>query len=229
MKETICVKTAGLSRRFETRTRVCPVLRDVSFTASAGEMTAILGESGSGKTTLLQILGLMDRPDAGSYYLDGEDTAGWNERKRAAVRGRKIGFVFQQFRLLGALTAAENTAYPLALAGIPGKERKKRAEAALEQVGLLERAGHLPSALSGGQQQRVALARALITRPGLILADEPTGNLDPRAAEQVTDLLTEQCRMGRCVVLITHSPRVAAAADRIFQLKNGCLIPFSAK
>ena len=196
-------------------------LRDVSLTIDQGEMVAISGPSGSGKSTLMHILGCLDVPSSGSFHLAGEDVSSLGEDQLAEVRNRHIGFVFQQFNLLPFLTAWRNVELPLVYAGLERAERRARALDALEQVGLADRADHRPGELSGGQQQRVAVARALVTGPALILADEPTGNLDSASTHDVLDLFQELNRRGRTVVLITHEPDVAARATRTIQIRDG--------
>ena len=196
-------------------------LRDVSLTIDQGEMVAISGPSGSGKSTLMHILGCLDVPSSGSFHLAGEDVSSLGEDQLAEVRNRHIGFVFQQFNLLPFLTAWRNVELPLVYAGLERAERRARALDALEQVGLADRADHRPGELSGGQQQRVAVARALVTEPALILADEPTGNLDSASTHDVLDLFQELNRRGRTVVLITHEPDVAARATRTIQIRDG--------
>ncbi|MFT3889386.1 MAG: ABC transporter ATP-binding protein [Arachnia sp.] len=196
-------------------------LRGVSLTVEQGEYVAIMGPSGSGKSTLMNILGCLDVLTTGSYELAGRDVAHLDEDDLAEVRNRDIGFVFQQFNLLPALPAWRNVELPLLYAGVPKAERKARAIAALERVGLGERVAHRPSELSGGQQQRVAVARALVGEPAMILADEPTGNLDSRSTEDVLALLDELHAAGRTVVLITHEAEVAARAQRVLHVRDG--------
>jgi putative ABC transport system ATP-binding protein len=182
-----------------------------------------MGPSGSGKSTLMHIIGCLDVPSAGSYHLAGEDVSSMSENELADVRNRSIGFVFQQFNLLASMTAASNVALPLAYAGVSRPQRRERAQASLARVGLADRVGHRPGELSGGQQQRVAVARALVTEPALILADEPTGNLDSTSTAEVLDLLDELHDAGRTVVLITHEHDVAARAGRVVQLRDGLI------
>jgi len=198
-------------------------LRGVSMTIAPGEYVAIMGPSGSGKSTLMNILGCLDVPSSGHYLLAGEDVADMNEESLATVRNRRIGFVFQQFNLLASMTALRNVELPLTYAGFSPAERQGRAEQALQRVGLAERMHHRPGELSGGQQQRVAIARALVTEPAMILADEPTGNLDSTSSRDVLALFAELHRSGRTIVLITHDADVADAAERIIRIRDGQL------
>jgi putative ABC transport system ATP-binding protein len=203
-------------------------LRGVSLDVQPGEYVAVMGPSGSGKSTLMHIIGCLDVPSAGSYLLAGEDVSAMSENELADVRNRSIGFVFQQFNLLASMTAWSNVALPLAYAGVSRPQRRQRAEASLARVGLADRVGHRPGELSGGQQQRVAVARALVTEPALILADEPTGNLDSTSTADVLDLFDELHDAGRTVVLITHEHDVAARAGRVVRLRDGLVIDDSA-
>jgi len=189
-------------------------LRGVSLSIAQGEYVAVMGPSGSGKSTLMHILGCLDVPSSGRYMLAGEDVSAMDEIDLAEVRNRRIGFVFQQFNLLASMTAQRNVELPLSYAGVPRERRRQRARDALERVGLGDRVDHRPGELSGGQQQRVAVARALVSDPTLVLADEPTGNLDSAAAEDVLRLFGELHQQGCMVVLITHEAEVAARADR---------------
>ena len=199
-------------------------LRGVSAVVREGEFVAIMGPSGSGKTTLLGILGLLDRPTAGSYQLVGEEMASLNESRRAHVRGKRIGFVFQAYNLLPRSTALDNIELPLIYAGVSRKERSRRALEALAEVGLSDRAHHRPSRLSGGEQQRVAIARALVIRPSVVLLDEPTGNLDSASAEQVLAILERVHRGGATMIIVTHSSEVAEHASRILRLADGLVV-----
>jgi putative ABC transport system ATP-binding protein len=196
-------------------------LRGITLGVQPGEYVAVMGPSGSGKSTLMHIIGCLDVPTAGSYLLAGEDVSEMSEDQLAEVRNRRIGFVFQQFNLLASMTAWSNVALPLAYGGVSKVERRRRAEASLARVGLADRVNHRPGELSGGQQQRVAVARALVTEPALILADEPTGNLDSTSTADVLSLFDELHAAGRTVVLITHEHDVAARAGRIVRLSDG--------
>jgi putative ABC transport system ATP-binding protein len=199
-------------------------VRGVSLTVHDGEFVAIMGPSGSGKSTLMHVIGCLDTPTSGSYHLAGEDVSTMRESALADVRNRRIGFVFQQFNLLSTMSAWRNVELPLVYAGLPRAERKRRAVDALTRVGLADRVDHRPGELSGGQQQRVSVARALVTDPQLILADEPTGNLDSTATADVLDLFDELQVQGRTIVLITHEHDVAARAHREVHIRDGRLL-----
>ncbi|MGD0883208.1 MAG: ABC transporter ATP-binding protein [Acidimicrobiales bacterium] len=196
-------------------------LRGVSISVYPGEYISIVGPSGSGKSTFMHILGCLDVPTSGRYYLAGTDVSKMDEEALAEVRNRRIGFVFQQFHLLPKLNAWRNVELPLIYAGVDRRTRKLRALEALEQVGLADRVHHVPNQLSGGQQQRVAVARALVTEPDLLLADEPTGNLDSRSSADVLAMLDALHKTGRTIVLITHEQDVAEAAERIMRFRDG--------
>lgn len=199
-------------------------LNGVSLTIEEGEYCSIMGASGSGKSTCMNIIGCLDRPTSGSYYLDGLDVAKTPEKDLARIRNIKIGFVFQQFHLLPQLTALDNVILPMVYAGISGKERKERAVEALERVGLGNRMNNKPNQLSGGQQQRVAIARAIVNRPVLLLADEPTGALDTKTTQEVLDIFTELNRSGITVVMVTHEPEVAKQTRRIVWFTDGKVV-----
>ena len=199
-------------------------LRGVSLAIEQGEYVAIMGPSGSGKSTLMHILGCLDQLTSGSYHLSGEDVSGLDEEALARIRNRRVGFVFQQFNLLASSTAWRNVELPLLYAGMGRDERRRQAMEALDRVGLSDRVDHRPGELSGGQQQRVALARALVSDPDLVLADEPTGNLDSLATRDILGLFGELHESGRTVVLITHEPEVASRARRIIRFRDGVVV-----
>ncbi len=199
-------------------------LRGVSLRVEAGEYVAVMGSSGSGKSTLMNILGCLDVPTRGEYFLDGSNVAGLSEDQQALVRGRKIGFIFQSFNLIPRTTALANVELPLTYAHLRRAERRTRANRALELVGLADRAGHRPNQLSGGQQQRVAIARALATGPRILLADEPTGNLDAHSTDEVLGMFDDLNAQGRTVVVITHENDVAARARRLIQVADGRIV-----
>ncbi len=199
-------------------------LRGIDVDVERGEMLAVMGASGSGKSTMLNIVGTLDRATTGTYELDGETVGDRSDEELAALRCRKLGFVFQSFHLLARETALANVELPMVYAGVSRSDRRARAQEALERVGLADRADHLPTQLSGGQQQRVAIARALVNGPCLLLADEPTGALDSATAHQVLELLRELNRQGLSIVLVTHDPAVGAWADRILVFRDGAIV-----
>ncbi len=196
-------------------------LRGVTLGIARGEFVAVMGSSGSGKSTLMNILGCLDRPTSGIYKLDGAEVSRLTKAELAEVRNKTLGFVFQNFNLLARTSAQENVELPLVYAGVSGKERRRRAIAALTRVGLQERMDHTPNQLSGGQQQRVAIARAIVSQPKVILADEPTGNLDSRTSVEVMSIFQELGRAGITVVLVTHEPDIAEYASRVIVVKDG--------
>jgi putative ABC transport system ATP-binding protein len=219
------VRTWALARTYRRGNVPVPVLHSVDLEVNAGEWVAIIGPSGSGKSTLLNILGLLDQPDAGVYQLAGLDVSDLPDGRRAEIRNRHIGFVFQRFNLLARTTALDNVAAPLLYRGTRRPARMARARGALDQVGLGARADHDPGELSGGEVQRVAIARALVTEPDVVLADEPTGNLDAASGAEILDLFGRLHAAGRTLLMITHDPNVAARAERRLMLSGGSLVP----
>ena len=217
------IELQRVTKVYKTGSISVAALRGVSLNITQGEYVAVIGPSGSGKSTLMHILGCLDVPTSGLYRLAGEDVGHMSETALAEVRNRRIGFVFQQFNLLASMTAWQNVELPMVYAGVPRPERKERAMEALARVGLKGRVKHRPGELSGGQQQRVAVARALVTEPDLILADEPTGNLDSQSAADVLRLMDELHESGRTLVLITHDVEVASAAGRVVSMFDGLL------
>ncbi len=199
-------------------------LDGVSFSIEQGEFVAVMGPSGSGKSTTMNMLGCLDSPTSGEYHLDGRDVAKLTGDELAEVRNRKLGFVFQGFNLLPRLSAIDNVALPLVYSGVPAHERRLRAQESLERVGLADRMGHMPNQMSGGQQQRVAIARALVGKAPLILADEPTGNLDTKTSIEIMKLLVAVNEEGKTVVLVTHEPDIAAYARRVLRFKDGRIV-----
>ena len=218
------IKLTGIKKVFYTDEVETHALADVHLEIEQGEYVAISGPSGCGKTTLLSLLGLLDTPTGGEYILDGHPVAGLNASDRARVRNRQIGFIFQAFNLIGDLTVYENVELPLTYRGMSGNERKERVHAALERVGMSHRVKHYPAQLSGGQQQRVAVARAVAGDPAILLADEPTGNLDSTNGEAVMELLRELHRNGATICMVTHDPRYALHADRSVNLFDGRVV-----
>ncbi len=215
------IECRALSRRFRMGEGDVWALRDVDLSVESGEYLALIGPSGSGKSTLMNLLGCLDRPTEGRYLLDGAAVERLDDAELADVRNRKIGFVFQTFNLMARQTALENVALPLVYAGLSRAERRRRAGEALRRVGLEHRVDHRPDQLSGGQRQRVAVARALVTHPALILADEPTGNLDQATGREVLGLFDELHREGATIVLVTHDPKIAQHARRRIELVDG--------
>lgn len=219
------VQTRGLGRCYRRGAHEVWALFDCDVSVESGEFVAVTGPSGSGKSTLLHLLACLDQPTKGSYLLRGVDVAELSDGRLALIRNRFIGIVFQAFNLLPNLRAWQNVALPMAYRGVSRRERRRRAMAALERVGLADRAGHYPFELSGGEEQRVAIARAIVNEPELLLADEPTGNLDTRAQEEFMAVVDDLRRDGRTIVMVTHNPSLADRADRTVRLQDGRLVP----
>ncbi len=218
------IELTGLTKTHSSGDLTVQAVRDCSLVVREGEFVAIMGASGSGKTTLLGILGLLDRPTTGSYRLAGEEVATLGEARRARIRGERIGFVFQAYNLIPRATAYKNVELPLVYAGVRAPERRSRVFEALAEVGLAERTGHVPTQLSGGEQQRVAIARALVVQPSVVLADEPTGNLDSASEKDVLAMLARLHDRGVTIVMVTHSREVAEHASRIVLFGDGLII-----
>jgi putative ABC transport system ATP-binding protein len=218
------LKMTHLSKAYRTEVVETYALRDFSINVREGEFVAVTGPSGSGKTTFLTIAGLLEEFTGGEYLLDGADVRGLNDNQRSRLRNEKIGFVFQAFNLIGDLTVYENVELPLTYRSMAAAERKKRVQEVLERVGMAHRMKHYPSQLSGGQQQRVAVARALVGSPSILLADEPTGNLDSKNSEAVVELLQQLHRDGATICMVTHDPRYASIADRTIHLFDGRIV-----
>lgn len=220
-EEVISIK--GLTRDFALGSEKVKVLKGIDLTVFKGEYVALMGPSGSGKSTLMNILGCLDTPTSGSYHLRGQDVSHMSEDQLADVRNREIGFVFQTFNLMPRLNALQNVALPMIYSGISPNERTKRASDALASVGLADRMTHRPNQLSGGQRQRVAIARALINRPSIILADEPTGNLDSKTSIEIMQLLQKIHKSGNTIIVVTHEEDIASHAHRIIRLRDGII------
>lgn len=214
----------GITKTYVNGKLTVPVLHGIDLSIYEGEFTSIMGPSGSGKSTFMNILGCLDRPTSGSYRLDGEEVAHLSDDELAYVRNKRIGFVFQSFNLLPKLTALDNVALPMVYAGVPKAERTARASQLLTDLGLGTRLDHMPAELSGGQRQRVAIARALANNPAIIMADEPTGNLDSKASLDVMHIFTELYQEGRTIILVTHEPDIAEYAGRNVVLKDGLIV-----
>ena len=227
MKKLIDLR--NINKTYRNGDQELKVLKNINLTVEEGEFVAIMGPSGSGKSTLMNIIGMMDRPSTGEYFLENEDVANLGDKKLAKVRNNQIGFVFQQFFLLSKLNALQNVELPLIYAGASQGSRKNLAKQYLEKVDLGTRMTHLPSELSGGQKQRVAIARALVNNPSIILADEPTGALDTKTGEQIMELLTELNAEGKTIIMVTHEPEIAAYAKRQIVIRDGVISSDSAE
>lgn len=220
---TPLVKLSNVNKIYQTGEVSLQALKDTHLEVKKGEFIAIIGASGSGKSTLMNIIGLLDHPTSGSYELDGMDTSHLKENSLAALRNKKIGFIFQSFNLLPRTTSLDNVAIPLIYAGVPLDERKELARGVLKQVDLVDKENSRPSQLSGGQQQRVAIARALINDPDIILADEPTGNLDSKVSEEIMNIFERLNKQGKTIIMITHEANIARHAKRILRIKDGVI------
>lgn len=218
------IRLETLGKIYDTGSIQVAGLKEINLTIGRGEFVAIMGQSGSGKSTLMNILGCLDRPTSGKYYLDGTDVSSLGADELSAIRNRKIGFVFQSFNLISRMSALKNVELPMTYARRPAGERRARALALLERVGLGARCGHMPNELSGGQRQRVAIARALANEPPLILADEPTGNLDTAASVEIMELFSELHCEGATVVVVTHEEDIAAFTERIIRFRDGEIV-----
>lgn len=218
------VHMVGVNKIYRLPEGSFQALYDIDLKIEAGEYCAIMGPSGSGKSTLMNLIGCLDRPSSGRYWLDGVEVSTLSDRELAQIRNQKIGFVFQQFHLLPVLTALENVMLPLAYSGIPEPEQRRRAAQALEQVGLGHKLHQRPAQLSGGQQQRVAIARAIVNRPRLLLADEPTGALDSQTSQEVLNIFADLHQQGMTIAMVTHDIKVAQAAQRIIRVSDGRLL-----
>jgi len=219
----VILRCVGLTKSYVMGGQRVEALRGIDLDVEEGRFLSIMGPSGSGKSTLMNLIGCLDRPTSGQLFLRGKDVSRLSPDQLSRVRNKEVGFVFQQFNLLPSMTALENVELPLVYAGVPAKERRKRAEALLAQLGLGERMGHRPAQLSGGQQQRVAIARALVNEPAILLADEPTGALDSATGVEVMEILRSLHRAGRTVIVVTHEPEVSKYAERVVYIRDGLI------
>lgn len=222
-KDAIAIRLRDIKKIYKMGGQELAALNGINLDIKRGEFAALMGPSGSGKSTLMNILGCLDRPTVGSYELEGKEVAHLSDDELAMMRNKHIGFVFQNFNLLSRISSLENVALPLVYAGVGASERRKRAQEVLEAVGLGDRAGHLPNELSGGQRQRVAIARALVNNPEIIMADEPTGNLDTKSTKEIMEIFQEMHGRGKTIILVTHEPEIAVCANRQLLVRDGVI------
>ena len=222
-KDAIAIRLRDIKKIYKMGGQELAALNGINLDIKRGEFAALMGPSGAGKSTLMNILGCLDRPTVGSYELEGKEVAHLSDDELAVMRNKHIGFVFQNFNLLSRISSLENVALPLVYAGVGASERRKRAQEVLEAVGLVDRAEHLPNELSGGQRQRVAIARALVNNPEIIMADEPTGNLDTKSTKEIMEIFQEMHGRGKTIILVTHEPEIAVCANRQFLVRDGVI------